>query len=333
MTRRLRWARALALILVTAVVAGVGCSFIPDDEYLRYQLLDQSSQRGVRWVFERTHMNPAPIDVAIVGTSRTGAGIDAARLAQRLAADGAPATVVNFSLPEEGRDLHWVLAEQVLTRKHPAVLIVGVIEQPTRKSNPGFKFVAPARELADPGYLLNQDYLDHLAYLPYRQLLLLFARVAPDSVGMQRRFDPRRAMTGPGIWFIGQHADLTKAELEQRRRIFDRQVKPPSFGARYADLEFGNEATYVRKIAALAQRSGTKLVFLYMPHYGGPANVVRPTIYSPLGPLLSAGFIASQDAHYYNLAHLNPKGAAIVTDWLAPQIEPLLPHGTTGQRH
>ncbi len=322
--RAVNWRRGLLIVLLGVLAVSAVCAAIPDDEYQRFQLLDKSSQRGIRWVYERIHYDDDPIDVVVIGSSRTGAGVDAARLEHALALSGRADTVVNFSLPEEGRDLHWVVAEQVLRAKRPKLMILGVVEQPAREGNPGYKYVAPAADVVDPAYVINRNYLGNLIYLPYRQLYLLFANVLPGVAGLERDFDPMRYANSSGIVWLTKHGNMSEAALRARDRTFEQQVRPPLLPPRYADFEFGNERAYIRRIAGLAKASGTRLVFLYMPHYDGPPGVVEDDFYRAHGRLLNPGFVAHDSKLYYNLAHLNERGAAVLTDWLVPQVAALL---------
>ncbi len=136
------WRRALLAVLGIGVICAAAAAALPDNEYQRWQLLAHTSQRRVLWLYQRLHYDPTPVDVALIGTSRMGAAVDVPRLARELAGAGRPATVLDLSLPESGRDLHWVLAQQLFATKRPKLLILGVIEQPARTGHPGFKYLA-----------------------------------------------------------------------------------------------------------------------------------------------------------------------------------------------
>ena len=56
--------------------------------------------------------------------------------------------------------------------------------------------------MVNPGYPTNLKYLSDLIYLPYRQMRLFAADVAPGVVGLTKTFDPRKPTQadppGPG---------------------------------------------------------------------------------------------------------------------------------------
>ena len=104
---------------------------------------------------------------------------------------GIPAHVVNFSLPEAGRDINYVVARELFRTKSPKVLVLGVTEKPSRFGHPAFKYVAPSALVADPGYFINLNYLSNLIYLPYRQMELFLADLWPSLMGLDQDLQPR----------------------------------------------------------------------------------------------------------------------------------------------
>ena len=333
MVRRIGWPRRLLAIFGVAVLAGVAASVLPDDPYMRFATLDHTIQNRVRWIYERIHFDPAPIDVAIIGPSRSGAGVSSPRLEADLRASGHPWHTVNFSLPENGRDLNWVIEQELLTTKHPRLIVIGVIEKPGRFGHPAYKYVAPAADVADPAYLGNLNYLANLIYLPYRQLRLAAARVAPGLFDLPTRFDPTRYAgsnddttvtfrAGDGT-LVERDAVVSHAALLAGKKKYERGVRPPLLGSRGADIEFGDDRAYVRRMAALARDHGVRLAFLFLPYYGGPSDVQERAFYEQYGPVLDASDVANTPMWYSDVAHLNHAGALAVTDWLAPQLPAL----------
>jgi|GEM_PF-4507149 lysophospholipase L1-like esterase len=55
-----------------------------------------------------------------------------------------------------------------------------------------------------------------------------------------------------------------------------------------------------------------------------PTAIGERDFYAPRGTLHEAGFFADQDEMYQGWAHLNRKGAKVMTHWLAEYIAPLL---------
>ena len=328
------WRRGVLIMLGVALLAAALAASLPDKPYQRWSTLEKTIQNRLRWVYERIHQDPAPIDVVLLGPSRGGAGVSAPRVQERLAALGKPLGVVNFSLPENGRDLHWVVENELLSKRSPRLIIIVVIEKPGRFGHPAFKYIAPASAVIDPAYVGNLNYLSNLIYLPYRQLRLFLAQFAPAAFGLPDRFDPARYagtafdstnsfVTGDGIR-VERNRIVPVAALEAGVRRYEKAVRPPILGPRFADQEFGDERSYVRRMAAAAQARGSRVAFLFLPYYTGPRVIQERAFYEHFGPVFDAGFVSTHPEYFSDVAHLNHDGALIVSDWLAPQIAALL---------
>src|SRR5262249_34664456 len=143
--------------------------------------------------------DPRPVDVVFVGPSRTARGVDPIRLQAALRREGYPVNVANFSLPEGGRNLNYVIVHELLKTKRPKLLVIGVIEKPSRFGHPAFKYIAPREMVIDPGQPGNVKYFSDLAYLPYRQMVLFAAKVAPWASNLSPAFDPARYEPDRGV--------------------------------------------------------------------------------------------------------------------------------------
>src|SRR4051812_13787892 len=62
-------------VFFTAVVALCAACALPDNRYLRFLSLTDSAVVKARWIYERIHFDPAPIDIVFIGTSHSVFGI------------------------------------------------------------------------------------------------------------------------------------------------------------------------------------------------------------------------------------------------------------------
>ncbi len=333
----LRAFRKTVIVLAVAFACAVLAAILPGNAYQRWQLLDGTIHANARWIYERTHFDPAPLDVVFLGPSRMGAGVNAPRLAADLAARGVAANVVNFSLPETGRNTNWAVAEEVFAAKKPKLVVLGVTEKPSRFGHAAFKYVAPSGAIADPGYPGDWNYFSDLIYLPYRQMRLFAADRLPGGLGLATDFDPARYRgssvdtTGSVVLPDGRIKDGERPgspeDLARDARKLVAGNHPPLLPASLADLEFGDERHYTRAIAELARRNGAQVAFLFLPFYTGPhelKDVQERAFYEQFGPVLDAGFVAPHAEWFADAAHLARGGANALTDWLAGPVAQLL---------
>lgn len=317
------------LIGVAFGVAALAC-LLPERPYERWQLLDGTIHGRSRWIYERTHFDPRPIDVMFVGPSRIARAIDPLQLQAQLSAPGHPIHVVNFALPEGGRNINDVIVEEALTTKTPKLIVIGVIEKPSRFGHSAFKYIAPRSLVISPGYLANAHYLGDLVYLPFRQLQLFAGYVAPQTVGLTDHFDPAHYDPDPAnptsvLNPDGSVAeDWTKAaspaELQRGIHKLEAGMTPPILPASLADVEFGDDRHYIRRIVAAAQRKGVKVAFLFIPYCTGPSTVQEETFYRQYGPVWNAGFISSRPDLYADYGHLTVAGGEALTTWITPMV-------------
>ena len=135
--------RTILAALAFALVVNAAVCFLPENDYQRWQLQDPDGR--LRWIYERIHFDPKPIDIAIVGPSREQLGLSAAAMEQNLAQRGKHANVVNFSMVGVGRDLQWAILQELFKAKSPKVIVLGVEDQPYPFGHFLFKYVAPRR--------------------------------------------------------------------------------------------------------------------------------------------------------------------------------------------
>lgn len=326
---RLHPFRKVACLLGVAFAVAVAACLLPERPYERWQLLDGTIHGRSRWIYERTHFDPRPIDVMFVGPSRIARGVDPLELQAQLSTPGQPVRVVNFALPEGGRNINDVIVEEALTRKTPKLIVIGVIEKPSRFGHSAYKYIAPRDLAVSPGYLANAHYLSDLVYLPFRQMMLFTGYVAPQAVGLTDHFDPAHydpdppnpsSVTKPDGSVEDWRQPASPAELQRGVRKLERGMTPPILPAGLADVEFGDERHYIRRIVAAAEKKGVKVAFLFIPYCTGTSHVQEEAFYRQYGPVWNAGFIASRPDLYADYGHLTVSGAKVLTNWLAPFV-------------
>jgi hypothetical protein len=238
--------------------------------------------------------------------------------------------VVNFALAETGRNINFAIVQELLRKKRPTLIVIGVFEKPSRVGHPAFKFIAPRGLIANPGYIGNLSWPGDLAYLPYRQLRLFLADLDPGVTGLAKRFDASR-YDGPSLETTGDivlpdgtvkngHSAASQAELARGVHKLEAGAHPPFLGPRLADIEFGDERYYVRRIVGLARAKGVRVAFLALPYYSGPSSVQEAAFYRQFGPLWNAGFLSSHAEWYADYGHLTRNGADHLTPWLADRV-------------
>lgn len=328
--------RALAIPVMAVVLAVLAC-FLPNDPYQRYQQLDGTSYQTVHWTYERIHYDPRPIDVLILGSSRTLLGLRASLIEQRLEEAGKPGHVVNTSLVGEGRNSEWLIYQEVLkAHRHPKVIVMMIAGSPRPFGHESFKYIAPAPEIMSQAKLGLYSAVRDTMYLPYRQIHMFAALVAPDVFGLPRTYDQTRnvdARIDFTTSFRSPEGDWKEMEKPQTREYLEEQVrahpegyvrhsKVPASLRKFTDAD---EAIYAELILREAARQGSKVLFVYIPGYAEQPEIIGREFYEKFGPIQDNSDLIRQHLLFTDWQHLNGHGAVIASDRAAAAVVKLMP--------
>ncbi len=313
----------LAALAVAFILCAAVC-LLPENDYQRWQLQDADGR--LRWIYERIHFDPTPIDVAIVGPSRAQLGLSAAAIEQDLAKQGKHANVANFAMVGAGRDLQWAILDELFKAKSPKVVVLEVDEQPYPFGHFLFKYVAPAEAIVFPPSPFLHNYFYNLAYLPIRKLKLFGANLFPDLFGLSKQFDPghyAQNRTDYSTNFIGDGKLVDMEDRVSRATLLaePREPVPRTRVARlFTRLNGGEDHLFIQKIASEAKAHGAQLVFVHLPMFDGPQTVSDEDFLKQFGPVLNYGDLAPHDEWFENWSHLNHAGAMNASARLANAI-------------
>jgi hypothetical protein len=327
--------RLLALFGAALVLWCAASLLLPHDRYIRYQQLTESDLFRTRWVYERIHYDKTPIDVAIIGSSRVEAAISAPILQQELTEKmGRPIHVANLAIPQEGRNLHYLVARELM-ESHPEtrIILVSVVEQ-ADLSHPAFRYLANVSDLLHAPLLINHFYFLDAAFLPYRQMSYFIQTRFPGWFGVSRSF--RKDYMGTGM-------DTTHSFYLPSGKLVDRDLIPSpeklAAGSRQIIEENGGswrppthwqalnnplETEYTKRLVDLANEHCVKVVFVRLPFYNSPPNMYDETFYRSLAPLLDAQPLGKDPRSFSDPGHFNRNGIERVSQWLWSSIGPYL---------
>jgi len=330
--------RLMSVLLSGFAVLNILSVQLPHERYIRYQQFDYSDLFKLRWVYERIHDDPTPIDVAIIGSSRVEAALSAPELAAALGKRlDRPIHVANLAVPYEGRNLHYIIVKELL-ESHPEtrLILISVVER-ADISHPAFRYVADTRDILDAPLMISHYYAEDAAYLPYRQMSYFVQSIVPSWFGksLVMRKD-----------YLGTDFDSTKSFRIPRGRLIDRGLVAPMQKLKNEAAELkaglGNtdgywvqpsawytlneplEPEYTARIAALAKQHGAFVVFVHLPFYSSRPWQYDHAAYERLGPLLDAQQFSDDAQFYADGGHFNRFGIEKISPWIASAIDPYL---------
>jgi hypothetical protein len=326
----------LLILLGAAFILWLGLSLLlPHDRYIRYQQLTDSDLFRTRWVYERIHYDKTPIDVAIVGSSRVEAAISAPLLEKELTAKlGRPIHVANLAIPQEGRNLHYLIARE-LVENHPEtrILLVSVVEQ-ADLSHPAFRYLANVDDLLHAPLSINHYYFLDAAFLPYRQMSYFIQTRFPGWFPVSRSFrqdyqgtsmDTTHSFYLPSGKLVDREALAPRNKLDAgSKEIIESNGggwHPPT---NWQALNNPLETEYTKRLVDVAKARCVEVIFVRLPFYDSPQNMYDTAFYQSLGPLLDAQQLSKDPRSYSDSGHFNRNGIDLVSKWLWISINPYL---------
>ena len=310
--------------------------FLPHDRYVRFQQLTDSDFFRTRWVYERIHYDPTPIDVAILGSSRLETAVSAPVLEKELSEKlGRPIHVANLAIPQEGRNLHYLMTRELL-ENHPEtrIILVSVVEQ-ADLSHPAFRYLADPGDLLRAPLVLNHYYFPEAAFLPYRQMSYFFQSLFPRWFGLSRTFRSDYAGTGfdttysfhlPSGLFVDRYHVMPKDQLEAAtaQYIIDRGGGTWRQPSQWYALNNPLEQEYTRRLVSVAKTHCVETLFVRLPFYKSPPHMYDEAFYRSQGVLLDPQELSTNPQNYGDSGHFNRSGTDLVSAWLDKAIDPYL---------
>ena len=328
---------ALAALIALSVILGASI-MLPHERYYRFQAHDNGTTRKADWIYERLHFDETPVDVALIGTSRTAGGLSGPTIERAYCdATGRRIHVANLGIPQTGRNMHYVIAREAAQTKAPALTIVELNDIESRKPHPGFIMLADSREVLTAPAAINLNYFSDLARLPGRQASLFLQSILRKPA-VRAQFDEAS--------YAGANLDLTEAQIavDGRRKSRDvirtkkemealrakrQQGKSPLFMAPepLRVLEYRFPRYYLDKIERKARAHDGAVAYVYIPAYG------EPKMPAPLrealdieAPVINLGSASALDhTQWLDATHFNAAGARAASLRFAEQLAALYP--------
>jgi hypothetical protein len=321
---------ALLVLLVFVVLNTAAALTLPQNKFLRYQTPLDPQTPTAPWIYQRIHFDQTPIDIAFIGTSRTGVSVHTRRLENRLAVHGIHVKATNIYMIHSGINMQYVLAKELLTSRKVTLLVMEMTEREERKPHEDFIYLADPIDVVRAPMLINFNYLADFARLPGRQVDLFWQTerqrfswgtsdqpLQPYQGSNLDHAEVMRTLDGVDHDRNTSHslADMEKLSVEQ-----DRLITAPLLPAFLSDLEFRFPRYYEDRILELAKAHGTTVLFLYTPRYGGPPLPPPYTRYASRAKIINPWPVLQDYRLWFDVTHVNWEGAKLLTDYLGDTL-------------
>jgi hypothetical protein len=318
---------AIVAVVITLVLI-VAASLLPHSRYIRFNSSHEPVLHKVKWIYQRLHFDPTPIDVVFIGSSHTVYGIDAEQVEEvATKVSGEHIHIANFALIHPGRDMDYLVTREVLKTKRPHLLVIEVQEAEPRATHVAFYRFADVSDVVLAPMIINTHYFSNLMKLPRRQASL-FLRTLTAPL-----FDSSTKLGPPPYWHdtfeeLGGQIPLTtiltqpelEDELKHSNALAASKIYLPT---PLRPLEYRVSLIYLKRIILLAHEKKVPIRFVYLPSWHGdrgpPAPVFAP-LYLRYGPIWDPASIFKRTEVWADVNHLNCNGRRAVSAWLGQKI-------------
>jgi len=267
------------------------------------------------WVYYRLFQNNTPIDIAFMGTSHTGCGINDS-LVENLISEQTPEkkVVANLAYCTIGRNIQLPLVKDLLTTKSPQVIVIEVREQESVSSHQDFPYIADMNDILQPEAIYPSLIKDIYSafFIRFNYTRKRLTKTVNKSISTNHKnnhsYFPFK--------FTANKELLDQHKINQANRY----QSTPNY-LKSIQLEYPKR--YLKKITQLANAKKIKLVFLYLPSYG--ATLKKPLSYSfyqSLGEVwIPPSSIFNNPENWVDGEHLNYNGSTKLAAWLSKEYQ------------
>ncbi|MEM9023852.1 MAG: hypothetical protein AAGB22_08915 [Bacteroidota bacterium] len=285
---------------------------LPYDKEFAYQY-QNNVDCNTAWIYDRIFQNEQPVDVAFIGTSHTGCGVNDSLIQKQLRGD---LSIANLAYCREGRNLQYAVLKDLLKTKRPRLLVIEVQEEEKHHGHPEFAYMADAPDILNPVMVYNKKLFSDWGLATRARFDYHRRRWTGDEKVYQRKGYGADHNHDP-LFVIADSARMHNHRQRQTNRYVNRQPVPED------DLATRFPRKYLEKMLDLCQDHGVAVTFLYLPEYGStlPAPL-QQRYFEARGQLwIPPQAVLDNPQFWADPQHLNYFGAKGLSLWLSQQLE------------
>ncbi len=294
------------LLFLLPFTAGIIILFNqPYDKKFAYHYIEDNCFDRGSWIYDRIFENNTPVDIAFIGTSHTLNAINDSLLNHLQQEKNLH--IANLGFCWQGYNAEYVILKDLFENKHPQTIVLELREWTENDNHIIFPYIAETEDI------LRQPWLSKPACISNFYTAGL-SRWEYFRFGNKKLDVNQSANSVFGFIPAGD-------SLQQRKADVQIQFQNKRFSADGTHLnnkvkDF--DAYYLNKIIELCAVNNADLCFLYLPAYGDILHhPVDETFFKQYPILIPDEDILGNRSNWSNTSHLNERGAAALTQWLA----------------
>ncbi|OGU68408.1 MAG: hypothetical protein A2X62_15550, partial [Stygiobacter sp. GWC2_38_9] len=274
-----------------------------------YHYIEHDCYNHGAWIYDRINHNPAPVDVAFIGSSHTLHAIQEKKMEKLRELN---LHVVNLGYCRYGRNIEFSILKMLLKHKSPKLIVIEVHEDEEKNSHDIFPYLAETEDLLLTPTLFNRDYFSDLfhggsARLEFFKAKYIFRKKYPD---------PTSELYG----YAATDRIATEFELDENSRLWQKRLSHTNL-EKIEKVQLKYPFAYLEKMICLIKEKNIPIQFVYLPDSGSKLkNPKHSSFYQDIASLLiPPQTIFNDRSNWMDASHLNDNGSEILSIWLAEQ--------------
>ena len=283
---------------------------VPYSDEFAYHYIEHDCYNHGAWIYDRINHNPAPVDVAFIGSSHTLHAIQEKKMEKLRELN---LHVVNLGYCRYGRNIEFSILKMLLKHKSPKLIVIEVHEDEEKNSHDIFPYLAETEDLLLTPTLFNRDYFSDLfhggsARLEFFKAKYIFRKKYPD---------PTSELYG----YAATDRIATEFELDENSRLWQKRLSHTNL-EKIEKVQLKYPFAYLEKMICLIKEKNIPIQFVYLPDSGSKLkNPKHSSFYQDIASLLiPPQTIFNDRSNWMDASHLNDNGSEILSIWLAEQI-------------
>jgi len=308
-----KFLKIISLIFLPFIILGVYIYSLPVNKAFGYGYTN-NVDCNTSWIYYRIFENKSPIDVAFLGTSHTGCGINDSLITGNLMRKNHKIEAANLAYCTKGRNMQKLVFKDLVENKNPKIIFLEVLSKESVNGHKDFGYVASGNEVWQSMSIRNFNFFSDLKKMGEHRFQLFRQQVngtlkfdPPENAHINYSYTPFHFTVEEEV--LLKHSEKKKQTLQKGKKGIDAFKQISSFRE-------------VEEIVRIAEENNVQLYFLYLPSYGtGLKRPVNEEFYNQHGELIiPPKEIFENKDHWVDGEHLNYKGSLELGNWLSDFI-------------
>ncbi len=314
------------LLFALPVMAGVIFLFsINPDKQFSYRFVEGECSNKASWIYDRVFLSDKDMDVVFIGASQTATAVKDEMIEKRLNEQtGQNLKVASLGYCRGGRDIQYVMLQDVFRNKKPKLVVIEVSEDEPKKSHPVFPYLAETGDLLGSAVFFNQRFplsiwKGLIIRFEYLKVQLFWGDSYHTGVAAEHGYIPTDA--------VADHAALTRNRMNWEKRLAGNK------SAVMRKIELRYSLHYLEKMVQMVGKNGSRVVFLYLRESGSSLNepILSDFYHSISEVMILPEGIYTDPGNWFDASHLNDKGATLASEVIAGELSNMFrDNGTAG---